>query len=56
MSFHLYFDKQVHKKLKKKLNKKKTRTEKQTRAAALGHTIYFFSLIKGMIRCITAVH
>ena len=55
MSFHLYlayFDKQVYKKLKKKLSKQKklkawillnqTRNEKQTQAAALRHTIYFF--------------
>ena len=55
ISFLVYFDKQVHK--KKKLNKKKiskqkkfkpwillnqTRTEKQMRAAALRHRIYFF--------------
>ena len=53
MSFHVYFDKQVHKKTEqKKLSKQKkieawillnqTRTEKQTRAAALRHIIYFF--------------
>ena len=57
MSFHVYFDKQVHKKLGKKLSKQKkksfkawillaqTYTEKQMRAAALRHTIYFFSLM-----------
>ena len=57
-SFHLYFDKQVYKKLKKKKKKQakklkawfllnQTRTEKQTRAAALRHAIiiFFFSLI-----------
>ena len=51
-SFLVYFDKQVHKKLEKKLSKQKkykpwillnqTRTEKQMRAAALRHRIYFF--------------
>ena len=54
ISFLVYFDKKVHKKLKKKkkLSKQKnfkpwillnqTRTEKQMRAAALRHMIYFF--------------
>ena len=49
MSFHLYFDKQVHKKKINQAKKKKawillnqTRTEKQMRAAALQ---FFFSLI-----------
>ena len=53
MSFHVYFVKQVHKKLKKKTikqTKKKikawillnqTCTQKQTRAAALRHTFFF---------------
>ena len=54
VSFHVYFNKQVHYKLEKNKQAKKlkawillnqTRTEKQTRAAALRHTIYFFSLI-----------
>ena len=53
MSFHVNFDKQVHKKTEKKKIKQakklkartllnQTRTEKQTPAAALRHTIYFF--------------
>ena len=51
MSFHLYFDKQVHKKLKKKISKQKKKkklkawillNQKQTHTAALRHTIYFF--------------
>ena len=55
MSFHVYFDKQVDKQTGKKLGKQKKleawillnqmRTEKQTRALALRHTIYFFSLM-----------
>ena len=55
ISFLVYFDKKVHKKLKKKIKQAKnfepwillnqTRTEKQMRAAALRHMIYFFSLI-----------
>ena len=60
MSFHVYFDKQVHKKLvKKKASKKKikslnfaeTHTEKQTCAAALSgsfetYNLFFFSFMK----------
>ena len=57
ISFHVYFDKQVHKKLEKKLSKKKLeagillnqmRTEKQMCAAGSFETynIYFFSLNK----------
>ena len=52
--FLYIFDKKVHKRLKKKISKQKkfkpwillnqTRTEKQMRAAALRHRIYFFSL------------
>ena len=51
MSFHVYFEKQVHKKSEKKNKQKKlkawillnqTRTEKQTRAAALRETINSF--------------
>ena len=52
ISFLVYFDKQVRKRLEKKLSKPKkfklwillnqTRTEKQMRAAALRHRIYFF--------------
>ena len=51
MSFHVYFDKQLHKKFKKKIKHKKLkawillnqmRTEKQTCGAALRHTIYLF--------------
>ena len=55
ISFLVYFDKKVHKKLEKKLSKQKnakpwillnqTRTEKQMRAVALRHMIYFFSPI-----------
>ena len=54
MSFHIYFDKQVHKKLKKKLSKQKklkawillnqTCTEKQTRAQLWDIQFIFFSL------------
>ena len=59
MSFHVYFDKKIHKNWKKKISKKnklkawillnQTRTEKQTRAAALRHTIYFLALPRGVV-------
>ena len=46
ISFHVYFDKQVHKNMKKKLILlNQTHTIKQMRATALRHKIYFFGLI-----------
>ena len=53
ISFLVYFNNLVHKKMEKKINKQKkkikpwillnqTHTEKRTRAAALRHRIYFF--------------
>ena len=60
ISFLVYFDKKVHQKTeKKKISKQKnfkpwillnqTRTEKQMRAAALRHMIYFFSLTTNLL-------